>query len=87
MKSEPFETNLECVRARSQQILLILSNDFLAIRKYFWPYILEFIINTTFSPGLAYLLKMISIMIKKNLESKGKNPEIDYLKNRTFYFI
>ena len=82
IKSEPFETTLDGLRARSQQILLILSNDFQAINNHLWPYILEFIINAAFSPGLAYLLKMVSILIRKFQETTSKNPEINSLKYR-----
>lgn len=86
IKSDPFETTLEGVRARAQQILLILSNDYSAINTYLWPYILEFIINAAFSPGLAYLLKMISLMIKKCQETTQRNPEIDFLRYRKTLF-
>ena len=59
-------------------ILMNVIKDVSGSDEYLWPYLLEFIINTTFSPGLATISEALCLLIEK---SGKKEFSIDYEKN------
>lgn len=54
----------------------ILTND-INCQGFIWPYILEFIPNTNFSPGLPIIIKSCSNFINKFKELYNAYPEIN----------
>ncbi len=45
-----------------------MANEINLENNILWPYLLEFIINPIFSPGLPFLCKILIQIIKKLLE-------------------
>jgi hypothetical protein len=81
IKSEPFETTLETLQHRAQQILFVITNC-PASHRYLWPYLLQFITNSIFAPGLATICKTIGLIIEKfNERESGTILTLDSTKN------
>ncbi|EAR94207.2 hypothetical protein TTHERM_00522740 (macronuclear) [Tetrahymena thermophila SB210] len=72
----PFLTTLENLKSRSQYVLQILTtNSVQTTKNFIWPYILEYIPNPSFSPGLSSILKSTYTYLTKYKEVYNEYPQ------------
>ena len=67
LKSDGFETTLEIMVNRSYQIYAQICSDKEGI-KFIWPNVLPYVMNSSYSPGLAVMLKHLGPMLNKSVD-------------------
>jgi hypothetical protein len=71
VKIEGYDTTLEILVQRSNQILFLLSNEKSGI-EFLWPNTLGYLNQPIFSPGLASILRNLTILLSKHTEDSEK---------------